>query len=136
MDNALYTKAKQALLNGDIDLDTHVIKAVLVDGADYSPDLAADDMLDDIPEAARVAISPQLTTPSITNGVFNADPVTLPAVTGDQFEYIVVYKVGADASSSPLILLIATATGLPCTPSGADIQITWDTGTNKIFKLV
>lgn len=135
MANQLYTKAKEALLNGDIDLNTNVIKAILVDAADYNPVLATDNALDDIPEAARVAISPQLTTPTITDGVFNADPVTLPAVTGDQFEYIVVYKVGESEALSPLILLIDTFTGNPCTPSGADIILSWDAGANKIFKL-
>jgi len=135
MANQLYTKAKEALLNGDIDLDTNTIKAVLVDAADYNPVLATDNALDDIPEAARVAISPALTGVTITNGVFNASPVTLPAVTGHQFEYIVVYKVGASEALSPLILLIDTFTGNPCTPSGADITVSWDTGADKIFKL-
>jgi hypothetical protein len=135
MANQLYTKAKEALLNGDIDLDTNTIKAILVDGADYNPVLATDNALDDIPEAARVAISPALTGVSIANGVFNAGPVTLPAVTGDQFEYIVVYKVGATEALSPLILLIDTCTGFPCTPTGADIIVSWDTGENKIFRL-
>lgn len=135
MANQLYTKAKEALLNGDIDLDTNTIKAILVDAADYNPVLATDNALDDIPAGARVATSPALTGCSITDGVFNASPVTLPAVSGDQFEYIVVYKEGVSEALSPLILLIDSATGFPCTPSGTDIILSWDTGANKIFKL-
>jgi hypothetical protein len=34
-----------------------------------------------------------------------------------------------------LIAYIDTATGLPVTPGGGDIDITWDNGSNKIFKL-
>lgn len=40
---------------------------------------------------------------------------------------------GAD-STSPLLLLIDTAPGLPITPDGMDIQIQWDNGSNQIAK--
>jgi len=40
MANSLYTKAKQGLIDGSIDLDTDDIRVVLVDGADYTPNLA------------------------------------------------------------------------------------------------
>ena len=33
------------------------------------------------------------------------------------------------------INFIDTATGLPITPNGGDIIVTWDNGANKIFKL-
>ena len=133
--NSLYTKAKQGLIDGSIDLDTDNIKAVLVDGADYIPDLATHDNLDDIPVAARVATSGNLASKTVTDGVFDAADVTISAVSGDQFEYIVLYKDTGVVSTSRLILLIDTATGLPCTPNGGDITIAWDNGANKIFKL-
>jgi hypothetical protein len=34
-----------------------------------------------------------------------------------------------------LIAFIDAATNLPVTPNGGNINIAWDTGTNKIFKL-
>jgi len=39
------------------------------------------------------------------------------------------------AESALLLLLIDTATGLPCTPNGGDITLSFDNGANKIFKL-
>jgi hypothetical protein len=135
MSNALYTKAKQGLLDGSLDLDTDTIKSVFVDGADYTPNMATHQYLSDIPSAARVATSGALQNKTVTDGVFDADDITLTAVTGDQFEYIVLYKDTGVEGTSRLILLIDTATGLPCTPNGSDITIQWSSGADKIFRL-
>ena len=135
MSNALYTKAKQGLLEGNIDLDTDTIKSLFVDGADYTPNLSTHQYLSDIPSAARVATSGELQNKTVTDGVFDADDITLTAVTGDQFEYIVLYKDTGVEGTSRLILLIDTATGLPCTPNGSDITIQWSSGADKIFRL-
>jgi hypothetical protein len=135
MANNLYTKAKQGLIDGSIDLDTDDIRVVLVDGADYTPNLATHDNLDDIPSAARVATSGALQNKTVTDGVFDADDKIIAAVTGDQFEYLALYKHTGTESTSRLILLIDTATGLPCTPNGSDITIQWASGADKIFRL-
>ena len=135
MANALYTKAKQGLIDGSIDLDTDDVRAIFVDGADYTPVLATHDNLDDIPAVARVAVSGALAGKTVTDGVFDADDKVISAVTGDQFEYIVLYKHTGTESTSRLILLIDTATGLPCTPNGSDITIQWQSGADKIFRL-
>jgi hypothetical protein len=135
MTNSLYTKGKEHLIDGGIDLNSHDIRAVLVDGADYTPNLATDEALDDIPAAARVAVSGQLQNPSVTDGVFNADDIDIDSVSGDTFEYIALYKHTGTESTSYLLLLIDSATGLPCTPDGSDIRLSWDNGANKIFKL-
>jgi hypothetical protein len=135
MANSLYTKAKEGLINGSIDLDSDDIRVVLVDGADYTPNLSTHEFLSDIPSAARVAVSGALLNKSVTDGVFDADDIIIESVTGDQFEYLVLYKhTGSDATAR-LILLIDTATGLPCTPNGSDITISWPSGADKIFRL-
>jgi hypothetical protein len=135
MANALYTKGKEYLLAGDIDLGNDDIRAVLVDGADYTPNMATDEALDDIPAAARVAVSGQLQNPSVAGGVFDADDIDISSVSGDTFEYIAIYKHTGTEGTSYLLLLIDTATGLPCTPDGSDVRLSWDTGVNKIFRL-
>jgi hypothetical protein len=56
-------------------------------------------------------------------------------VSGASCESIVVYKDTGSAATSPLVAFFDTATGLPVTPNGGDIIITWDSGANKIFKL-
>lgn len=135
MANALYTKAKQGLIDGSIDLDTDDIRVVLVDGAEYTPNLATHDNLDDIPSGARVAVSTALQSKTVTDGVFDAADIVITAVTGDQFEYLALYKHTGVESTSRLILLIDSATGLPCTPNGSDITIQWASGADKIFRL-
>jgi hypothetical protein len=134
MANSLYTKAKQHLIDGTIDLDTNDIRAILVDGADYTPNLATHETLANIPAAARVAVSGALQSKTVTDGAFDAADIVIAAVTGDQFEYVVLYQ-HTGAESALLLYLIDTATGLPCTPNGSDITLSWDNGTNKIFKL-
>lgn len=135
MANALYTKAKQGLLNGDFDLDTNTIKAQLVDAADYTVDLATHDALNDIPAGARVGTAVALANKTITDGVFDADDTTFTAVTGDQAEALVLYKDTGTEATSLLLAYIDTATGLPITPGGGNITVVWDSGANKIFKL-
>jgi hypothetical protein len=134
MANSLYTKGKQHLIDGTIDLDTNDIRAILVDGADYTPNLATHETLANIPAAARVAVSGALQSKTVIDGVFDAADIVISAVTGDQFEYIVLYQ-HTGAETALLLLLIDTATGLPCTPNGSDITISWDNGAAKIIQL-
>jgi hypothetical protein len=135
MASALFAKAKKAFLDKDIDMLVDDIKCVLVDSADYTLDLAAHDFLDDIPAAGRLATSANLSGKSTTGGVFDAADVTFVAVTGHQLEYVILYQDTGTEATSRLIACIDTATGLPCTPDGLAIVITWDNGANKIFAL-
>lgn len=135
MANALYGKGRQKFLEGDIHWDTDNIKVVLVDTADYTVSIDVDEFLSSIAVAGRVATSANLGSKTTTLGVADAADVTFTAVTGDQCEAVVIYHDTGDAATSPLIAYIDTATGLPATPNGGDIQIQWDNGANKIFKL-
>lgn len=135
MANALFDKGREAFLNGDIDWSNDDIRLILIDTADYTVDLVNHDALDDIPVAARVAVSASLSGKTATNGVADANDVTLTAVSGDQSEAIVLYKHTGTESTSVLIAYIDTATGLPITPTGGDLTLQWDNGANKIFKL-
>ena len=135
MANALYDKGRQKFLEGAVAWLTDDIRCALVDLADYTPDLAADEFLSDIPGAAIVATSGALTGKTSADGVADADDVTFPTVSGDQSEALVLYKWTGNAATSPLIARIDTATGLPVTPSGGNINVVWDNGPNKIFKL-
>ena len=125
MANAVYTKAKQKLLEGVYNLDSDDIKVILVDSADYTPNLATDDELADVTEAGRVATSDALANTSVTDGVFDADDITISTVSGDEFEYLVLYD--DTIAGDPLICIFDTAAaGLPCTPNGGDIKVTWN----------
>ncbi len=135
MANELYDHGREGFLDGSIDWDTDDIRAILIDVADYTVDLAADDNLDDIPAGARVAVSGALTGKTVTDGIADAADVTWSAVTGDQCEALVLYKHTGTESTSRLIAYIDSATGLPVTPNGGDIKVEWDNGSDKIFRL-
>jgi hypothetical protein len=133
MANKLYPKGKEHLLAKDIDMADDTIKVVLVDAADYTYS-DNHNALNDIPSTARVATA-TLASKTITNGVFDAANVTFLAVTGDPSEALVIYMDSGVESTSYLIAYIDTATGLPVTPNGGDITVTWDDGASKIFAL-
>lgn len=134
MANGLYIKGIEALMSAGINLASDTIKVVLVDAADYSVNLSTHDFLDDVAAGARVATA-TLGSKTVTGGAFDAADVTFSAVTGDPSEALVIYKDTGTESTSALIMYIDTATGLGVTPNGGDITVTWDSGTNKIFKI-
>lgn len=135
MANALYNAAKKAFLDADIDLLVDDIRAILIDTDDYAVNLATHDFLDDIPVAAREEVSGALTAKDTTAGVFDAADVSFPAAAGDPCEAIVLYKHTGVEATSNLIAYIDTATGLPVTLNGGNVQIQWDAGANRIFAL-
>lgn len=135
MANALYDAGRSSFLQGQIAWLTDNIKLVLVDLADYTVNLSTHDFLDDVPVGARVATSANLTGKTATAGVADADDSVFTAATGDQSEAVIVYQDTGSAATSRLIGFIDTATGLPVTPNTGNINIVFDSGANRIFKL-
>lgn len=136
MANAVYDKAREAFLGADIDWLADNIKIYLVRG--YTPNTATHDFLDDVTGAGGtlVATSANLSSKTATAGVADAADVTYTTVaSGAACAHLVIAKDTGTASTSPLIAVIDTATGLPITPNGGDITIQFDSGSNKIFKL-
>jgi len=136
MANILTNEGKEKLLSGDIHWDTDLIRAQLVIGSPGSP-LAAN--FDDIPAANRTGSPVALTGKSVTNGIADAaDPVmtavAAPAA-GSPILQIIVYFDSTVESTSTIIAVLDTATGLPVIANGGDISIVWDSGANKIFAL-
>lgn len=145
MANALYGLGKQTMLTPtgtlgtavgtNINLTTDNIYAALVT-ASYTPNYSTDQYYSTV--SANVVGSPvQLTSPTVSvssgNAVFNAANVTFTSVSGSQVTQVVIYKNTGTTTTSPLIANINVATGLPVTPNGGNITISWDTGANKIF---
>lgn len=135
MANALYDKGRQAFATAGINWTSDTIKAVLVDTGAYTVNLATHEFLSDIAGGARIATSAALSSKTATAGVCDAADVTYSSVTGATVEAVVIYKdTGSDATSN-LIAYMDSATGLPITPNGGDINLVFDNGANKIFKL-
>lgn len=137
MGNALYDKGRQFCLEGAIPWLTANIKVTSIDETDDLPDLALDDFLDDILAGAREFQSGNLASKSSTNGVADAADLAPAFVgaTGDEFESITIYRDSGVAATSELICNIDTATGLPLTPDGGNIDISWSGSADRIFKL-
>jgi hypothetical protein len=134
MANALYDKAREAFLKGEIDWLNDTIKVMLVDAADYRVDPATDQYLEDVDAAARVTTA-TLSGKAATDGVADANDVTFPSVTGDPCEALVLYKDTGTESTSPLIAYIDSGVNLPITPNGTDITVQWSNVYSKIFRL-
>jgi hypothetical protein len=135
MANTLFDFARKRFLDAQINWNDDTIKVILVDTGAYTPNTATHQYLSDISGSAIIAGPVTITGKSTTGGAADGNDVTFTAVSGASIEAIVIYKEGVDAASSPLIAYIDTATGLPITPNGGDIIVTWDNGANKIFRV-
>ena len=135
MANALYDKGRQRVLEGQFNWLTDTIKVLMVDTGAYTVNLGTHEFLSDIASSARITTPVTLTGKATAGGAADAADVTFSAVSGPSIEALIIYKDTGTEATSPLIAYIDTATGLPITPNGGDIIVTWDNGTNKIFKL-
>ena len=135
MANTLYDYCRQRFLEAQINWMTDTIKAILVSTSAYTPQTAVHQYLADIPVSARIAGPVTLTAKATTGGAADAADCTFTSVSGATINAIVIYKDTGTEATSPLIAYIDTATGLPITPNGGDIIVTWDNGVNKIFRV-
>lgn len=115
MASLIYNNAKEAFLNGDIDLTSDTIKLALVTSA-YTPDADAHDFWDDV-SANEVANSGTYSAGGATlavtvsqdntddEGVFDATDVSFTSATITA-RYAVIYKSTGTAGTSALIALI------------------------------
>ena len=135
MANTLYDYCRQRFLEAQINWMTDTIKVILVSTSAYTPQTAVHQYLADIPVSARIAGPVTLTAKATTGGAADASDCTFTSVSGATINAIVIYKDTGTEATSPLIAYIDTATGLPITPNGGDIIVTWDNGVNKIFRV-
>ena len=133
MANAIYPLYKQALLDGDanIDLNDSTVKVSLVDTGTYVYSTGHQFVTS---LTGIVGTSQTINATTVTNGLFDGDNVTYTGVTGSSAEAIVIYIDTGTAGTSRLVAYIDTGvTGLPVTPNGGDISITWNA--SGIFQL-
>jgi hypothetical protein len=131
--NAIYPLYKQAVLDSaaNSDLNDGTVKAALVDTGVYTYS-AAHEFLTSLTGVVGTAQTINATT--VTNGLFDGDNVTYTAVSGSTAEAIVIYIDTGVAGTSRLVYYYDTAGGgLPVTPNGGDITITWNA--SGIFQL-
>lgn len=133
MANAIYPLYKQALLDAsaNVDLNDGTVKVALIDTGTYTYN-AADEFYSSV---SGVVGTPQtINNTTVTNGLFDGDNVTYTAVTGNSAEALLIYIDTGSAATSRLVAWIDTSvTGLPVTPNGGDISVSWNA--SGIFQL-
>lgn len=142
MANSVFNPAREGFLTGEVQWITPVIKVALVRGYTFN---AAHKFVSEITGAGGTlhATSAALTAKTATDGAADAADVvfTTPAAF-DAAHYVLVFQSsavtgGADvaATAQRVIAWIDTATGLPIRPNGANINLAFDNGTNRIFRI-
>lgn len=129
MANALYPKWKEALIGASANSDltgsgTTGLYCALIDTGTYTYD-SADEFYSDLSGIVDDDIEVQNVT--YTNGTVDGDNITFTAVTGNTVEALVLYRKNAGVNTTwRLVAYIDTSvTGLPVTPNGGDISISW-----------
>lgn len=102
---------------------TGTVKAALVDTGVYTYS-AAHEFYSSVSGVVGAPVA--ITAKTFTNGYFDGADVTFPAVSGSTAEALIVFIDTGTASTSRLIAYIDTATGLPVTPNGSDINVSWN----------
>lgn len=139
MANALYPLYKGFLLTAaaDVSLNLNTVQdgpyCALTDSGTVAFN-AAHDFYDDI-VAATQGTPQRIANPTTASGLFDGDNVTFTAVSGNSVEALTFHRHNAGANTTwKLIAWIDTGqTGLPVTPNGGDIIVTFDAA--GIFQL-
>lgn len=126
MANAIYPKFKQARADAsaNVDLNDGTVKVALVDTGTYTYS-ASHEFLTSL--SGVVGTAQTINNTTVTDGVFDGDNVTFTAVSGNTVEALVYYIDTGSSATSRLVAYIDTGqSGLPVTPNGGDITLTFD----------
>jgi len=126
MPNAIYPKYKEALWlqSANSNANTGTVKVALVDTGVYTYS-AAHEFLTSL--TGVVGTAQTVGSKTFTDGVFDGADVTYTAVTGNSAEALVFYIDTGTAATSRLVAFIDTGfSGLPVTPNGGDITLSFN----------
>jgi hypothetical protein len=130
MANAVYPKWKEALLNATANSaltgsGTTGLYAALVDTGTYTYS-TTHQFYSSL--SGVVGTDQEVTSVTLTNGLIDGNDVSFPSVSGASVEAVVLYRKNAGANTTwQLVAYIDTGvTGLPVTPNGGNINVTWN----------
>jgi hypothetical protein len=130
MANAIYPKYKGSLLAGDSNTaltgsGSTGLFVALVDTGTYTYS-ASHQFYSSL--SGVVGTDQEITTVTTANGLIDGDDVTFTSVSGSSVEALVLYRKNAGANTTwRLIAYVDTGvTGLPVTPNGGNIAVTWN----------
>lgn len=132
MANAVYPLFKQALITTadankglNVDDTTDGPFCALVDTGTYTYS-TAHDFYNDL--SGVVGTDQRISTPTVASGLFDGDNLTYTSVSGNSVEALVIYRKNSGANTTWRLVayLDSSVTGLPVTPNGGNITVTWD----------
>lgn len=131
MPNKLYPVWKQELIQGTSGTSlTGTLKCALVDTGTYTysdSSVYYDESTSSDVQSATVGTPQTIGTKTYTDGVLDGDNITFTAVSGSTVEALVLYLDTGTPTTSRLVAYIdSSVTGLPVTPNGGDITVTWN----------
>jgi hypothetical protein len=130
MANAVYPEYKQNLLAGtsNRDLDNNTATdgpfVALVDTGTYTYS-GAHEFYNEL--SGIVGTDQRITAPTVANGTLDGGDLTYTSVSGNSVEALIIYRKNSGANTTwALVIYIDTSvTGLPVTPNGGNITVTW-----------
>ena len=136
MSNFVYSKAKEAILNGQINFSTDNFKLLFANST-YTPNQSLDKFVSDIDSSSIVYRSSNLSNVSNINGVIDASDITFTLEPNTSFNSIILFQDEGSDNQSLLIMYIDTASGLPYSGSTASITSTiiWSNLSGKILSI-
>jgi hypothetical protein len=134
MANVLYDPGREGFLDGSIDWDTDDVRVCLVLST-YTFS-AAHQFMSSI-TAYDNGRSAALSGKTVTSGVADAADTSLTATAATASKALVIFQhTGSDATARLIAYIDTPTSGLPFTPSaGQTVNVAWNNGTDKIFKL-
>lgn len=136
MSNFVYTKAKEAILTGDVNFSTDQFKVLFL-SSNYVSDQNNDEFVSDISNYIVYRSEP-LTGVVNALGVLDANDIIINNYPGDAFTSIAIYiNTGSDATSR-LVAYIDDSPGIPFAGVATPItlSIAWNNGPTKIIALI
>jgi hypothetical protein len=132
MANAVYPLYKQSVMtetdtnNGLTGTGTSAVNTVLITTSSGYVYSAAHQFYSSLTNLVGSAVA--VTTPAVTNGTFTADNATFTSVSGTVVGALVQYRqnTGANTTWRLVLYLDTSVTGLPVTPNGGNIVVTWN----------
>ena len=136
MSNFVYSKTKEAILNGEINFSSDSFKVLLLN-TNYTVNQNSHQFLSDIPSSSIVYSTNNLQNVTNTLGIIDGDDIYFNLAANIAFSSIVMHKVGSSNSNSRLIFYIDSSPGLPYPGSidGSDVTIAWNNTFSKILSL-
>jgi len=146
MSNYLYDGARKRLLEASINWTTDDIRVWLVRTnqgveTDYYTPATTHEYATSVSSTTAGVVAGGTNGLALTGeattalGAADANDATFTSVgAGLIIRAYVIFKYTGDLATSPLILFVDTATGLPITANGGNIILAWDDGDNKIFR--